>query len=94
MAGGLAVFVSGGRDALPPVLFLSLFGLVFTAVGGGLFYSGTKPIAFDIQLGYFWKGRNPPPYSFGAEPKEARRSAASTRCSSSRSVARAARARS
>jgi hypothetical protein len=71
MAASLAVFVSGGREALPPVLFLLLFGLVFAAIGGGLLRSGTKPIAFDIQLGFFWKGRNPPPYSFGAEPKEA-----------------------
>jgi hypothetical protein len=91
-AAGLAVFVAGGRDAVPPVLFLSLFGLVFTAVGGGLFYSGTKPIAFDVQLGYFWKGRNPPPYSFGLEPKEAialprihALQIVSERCSSSKS---------
>jgi hypothetical protein len=69
-----------------------LFGLVFAAVGGGTLYGGTKPIAFDIQLGYFWKGRNPPPYNFGVEPKEAlplprihALQIVSERCSSSKS---------
>jgi hypothetical protein len=71
MAVGIGVLVASRADGLPPFLFLSLFGLVFAAVGGGMLYGGTQPIVFDLQLGYFWKGRNPPPYAFGAVPKEA-----------------------
>ncbi len=42
-------------------MLLPIFvGLVFTLVGGGLFYHGTLPIVFDKKNGYFWKGRKSP----------------------------------
>jgi len=44
-----------------------LMGLVFASVGGGLLYWGTKPIQFDKQTGYFWKGRTSPSDVFNVE---------------------------
>lgn len=41
-------------------LFILLFGLVFTAVGGWLFYSFAKPLIFDKTMGLYWKGWKSP----------------------------------
>jgi hypothetical protein len=51
---GLAGFVTGivARHWAPP-----LFGLAFTALGGGLLYSGTAPVVFDKRAGTFRRGR-------------------------------------
>ena len=35
-------------------------GIVFMAVGMGMFIYGTAPIVFDKGNGYFWKGRKSP----------------------------------
>ena len=37
-----------------------LIGLVFTIVGGCIFYFGTAPIVFDRRSEFFWKGRKNP----------------------------------
>ncbi len=67
----VATLVAGRWEGLLAVLFLSLFGAVFGGVGGWLYYSGTKPIVFDLALGYFWTGRQAPPYDFGGAPQDA-----------------------
>ena len=41
-------------------LVLLGLGAVFTAVGTGLFVSGTTPIVFDAKSGLFWRGRTAP----------------------------------
>ena len=41
-------------------IFLLLFGCIFGTAGGCLYYFGTKPIVFDKQNGYFWKGKREP----------------------------------
>jgi hypothetical protein len=42
------------------LLFPLLFGLVFAAIGGAMFYFWTKPIVFDRKRGFYWKGRKAP----------------------------------
>lgn len=69
--GGWIALFAGGADRLLVFLFLLLFGVAFGGVGGGMLYTGMHPIVFDVQLGYFWKGRRSPPYALGAQPKEA-----------------------
>jgi hypothetical protein len=44
----------------PSALMPLLGGLVFAIAGGALLYSGTTPIVFDKQKGFFWKGRKAP----------------------------------
>jgi len=41
-----------------------LFGIFFTAIGGGLFYYFTTPIVFDKKKAFFWKGRKNPDDDF------------------------------
>ena len=41
-----------------------LIGLVFALIGGGLLYFGTRPIVFDKQSGFFWKGYKAPDQVF------------------------------
>lgn len=36
-------------------LFILLFGLIFTSVGGWMFYSYAKPVIFDKAKGMYWK---------------------------------------
>lgn len=47
-------------DTVAPLLF----GIVFTAIGGGLFYYFTTPIVFDKKKAFFWKGRKNPDDDF------------------------------
>ena len=47
-------------DTVAPLLF----GIVFTAIGGGLFYYFTAPIVFDKKTASFWKGRKNPDEDF------------------------------
>lgn len=42
------------------LLFPIGIGLVFIIIGACLTYFGTNPIVFDLQNGYFWKGRKDP----------------------------------
>lgn len=42
------------------ILFPILIGLVFVAVGGGMYYFGTMPVVFDRGTGHYWRGRTPP----------------------------------
>ncbi len=42
------------------VLFPVLFGLVFAAVGGCMYYFGTTPVVFDRGTNHYWKGRTSP----------------------------------
>lgn len=39
---------------------LGLVGLILAIIGGYLLYSGTAPIVFDKQRGFFWKGWKAP----------------------------------
>ncbi len=47
-------------DTVAPLLF----GIVFTVIGGGLFYYFTAPIVFDKRQASFWKGRKNPDKDF------------------------------
>lgn len=47
-------------DTVTPLLF----GIIFTAIGGGLFYYFTAPIVFDKKKASFWKGRKNPDKDF------------------------------
>ena len=40
--------------------FLTLIGLVFASVGGGLMYAMAIPRVFDVRQGYYWRGRKSP----------------------------------
>ncbi len=71
LVGAGFVLFAGERDTLVVFAILLAFGLIFGGVGVGLLRSGTKPIVFDVALGYYWKGRQPPPYSLGAAPQDA-----------------------
>ena len=42
------------------LLFPIGIGFVFIIIGSCLTYFGTNPIVFDLQNGYFWKGRKDP----------------------------------
>lgn len=51
-------------------LFILLFGLIFTAVGGWMFYSFAKPVIFDKTMGLYWKGwKSPERYLVKTEEK-------------------------
>lgn len=53
--------LSSGEFVLNAALFMPvLIGLIFSGVGGAMFYFGTAPIVFDKRKGYFWKGRKVP----------------------------------
>ncbi len=47
-------------DTIVPLLV----GVVFTIVGGCMFYFGTNPVVFDKLSSYFWKGRQDPKETF------------------------------
>ncbi|WP_298867008.1 hypothetical protein [uncultured Gimesia sp.] len=51
--------ISSGKIFTAEVLFLGVFGLIFTSAGGLLFYFGTKRVVFDMQHDCFWKGKIP-----------------------------------
>jgi hypothetical protein len=40
--------------------FLSLLGLTFAGVGGGLMYAMSIPRVFDVHQSYYWRGRKSP----------------------------------
>ncbi len=62
VSAALAVSWFKGDEAPfePGLLVPLLLGLLFMAIGGYLFYSGTKPIVFEKARGVFWKGRKGP----------------------------------
>jgi hypothetical protein len=41
------------------IIVALLLGLIFASIGGYLFYSQMRPIVFDKQAGFLWKGRKP-----------------------------------
>ncbi len=47
-------------------IFISGSGGLFLLVGVGMLYRGRKPIVFDKQKGFFWKGRRSPTEIFGS----------------------------
>ncbi len=49
-----------GDPTRAEVLIPAAFGSVFGLVGFFLFWFGTRPIVFDRNRGYFWKGRKDP----------------------------------
>ena len=57
--GFLFTSFKGGKFD-PEFIFPIIIGLIFIIIGGGLFYSGSKPIVFDKMSGYFWKGNQDP----------------------------------
>lgn len=52
---GIIRFVSNGVAG--ESFFLTGFGLIFGAVGAGMLCWFTRPIVFDQDMGFFWKGR-------------------------------------
>lgn len=76
MGAGIAVGfssanVSQGTFSLNfNTVFPILFGLVFTVIGGCLYYFGTKPVVFDRRRGSFWKGRTDPDAPRNVEIKD------------------------
>lgn len=60
VAGLLTGITDTGFVVKLETVFLSLFGLAFTGVGGALLHFGTKPVVFDRRRDYFWKGRKDP----------------------------------
>ena len=59
---GFAIYTFLNWPAVDGLAFLlfAVIGGVFTTGGGLMYYSGTKPIVFDINRGYFWKSRKSP----------------------------------
>lgn len=57
---GFIFHVYGLISHTSTVFFMMGFGLIFMSVGAYLFYSATKPIVFDKNDGYFWRGRVEP----------------------------------
>ncbi len=56
-----ASWLKGAEAAFEPGLLVPLLlGLIFMAIGGYLFFSGTTPIVFEKGRGVFWKGRKGP----------------------------------
>ena len=47
---------AAGRQVLMPILM----GVVFTVVGGCMYYFGTTPIVFDRGSNHYWRGRTNP----------------------------------
>ncbi|MEM7372762.1 MAG: hypothetical protein AAF587_29345 [Bacteroidota bacterium] len=61
---GAAVAIGGGivgmmdlGDLAGANYFLIVFGAIFMAAGGFMYYSSTPPIVFDKEANVFWKGR-------------------------------------
>lgn len=58
---GVVVYtIVHGRALDVEIAFPVLFGMIFAVVGGGLLYYTTRPIIFDAQRGFYWKGRKSP----------------------------------
>ncbi|MCA9101099.1 MAG: hypothetical protein KDA63_08120 [Planctomycetales bacterium] len=66
-ASGVGVYLlMDGDDATPwfaPLVLLA-FGALFGGVGGALFFFGTRPVVFDRQFGWFYKGHGGPPMAY------------------------------
>lgn len=52
LLGHLGIDDMGGAN-----YFLMVFGAIFMAAGGFMYYSSTPPIVFDKEANVFWKGR-------------------------------------
>jgi hypothetical protein len=59
LVGGVVMAVNGSADALAPIV-MCISGSVFVVASGSTFYVINKPIVFDKDTGYFWKGRRSP----------------------------------
>lgn len=55
-----AIMAPGQPPPAPGAYLGLLIGCVFVVAGVSALYSGTAPIVFDRQKGYFWKGRKAP----------------------------------
>ena len=60
VAAGISLFSEAESSLSPEFLVPLAMGIVFMAVGMGMFIYGTAPIVFDKGNGYFWKGRKSP----------------------------------
>ncbi|MFP4013080.1 MAG: hypothetical protein ACLFVQ_03270 [Chitinispirillaceae bacterium] len=54
------IAVANLKEHGPEMLLPSVVGLIFTIVGALIYRNGTKPIVFDRQRGFFWRGKTPP----------------------------------
>ncbi|MHC4995359.1 MAG: hypothetical protein ACYTGQ_09935 [Planctomycetota bacterium] len=54
-----AILEAGPVDFMAVVMPVFI-GVIFVAVGGVLLYLGARPVVFDLQSGWFWKGANDP----------------------------------
>ena len=69
LVGGVVVAVSGSDNVLTPI-FMCIVGPVFVVSSSTTFYVMNKPIVFDKDKGYFWKGRRGPRlYAMGHDSK-------------------------
>lgn len=53
----------------PENFFIAAFSLLFVGAGIGMAYYFNRPIVFDKQIGYFWKGRKVPQMYSKQNPK-------------------------
>ena len=59
LVGGVVVAVNGSENVLVPI-FMCISGAVFVVTSSSTFYVMNKPVVFDKDAGYFWKGRRSP----------------------------------
>lgn len=55
----------------PENFFIAAFSLLFFGAGIGMAYYFNRPIVFDKQIGFFWKGRKVPQMYSNQNPKNA-----------------------
>ena len=62
MGLGAMIFMPMAMDgAAAHQMFMPiLIGLIFTVVGGCMYYFGTTPVVFDRGSNYYWRGRTSP----------------------------------
>lgn len=65
---GYGNFQDGTGLMQSEILFMLIFGLSFSGVGGFVFYNYSKPIVFDKVNGLYWKGWKAPERSLVQEP--------------------------
>ena len=58
--------MNGNFDYSMNSIFPIFFGSIFVLAGGLLLFFGTKPIVFEKGIGYFWKGRKKPQFTYNA----------------------------
>ena len=69
LVGGVVLVVNGNENILASI-FMCISGSIFVVASGSTFYVINKPIVFDKDKSYFWKGRwSPRLHLMGKKPK-------------------------